>query len=265
MGHTFLDRYHQGTSLLHRLDPRFKLLGALSFVLTASLLPPRSWPAYGLLAALALAAVAASRIPVLEVLKRSLIALPFAAMLAISVPFTHAGQVVWSWQPLGLNIQVTDDGLMLFASVVAKAWLSVLVVTLLLATTVLFDLLHAMRALRVPGVLTATMSFMVRYLGVLLEEAGHLQTARAARSAGPGGSVAWRARVLGGMIGTLFVRSFERSERIYAAMLARGYAGEIRTLTRLQWQPRDSWTALAWGLALAGVLLLARLLPLSGQ
>jgi cobalt/nickel transport system permease protein len=124
--------------------------------------------------------------------------------------------------------------------------------------------LHALRALHVPSVLTATMSFMVRYLYVLLEETSRLQTARAARSAGPGGSVAWRARVLGGMVGTLFIRSYERSERIYAAMLARGYAGEIQTLTRLEWQPRDSWTALAWGVALGAVLLLARLLPIVG-
>jgi cobalt/nickel transport system permease protein len=254
MGHTFLDRYHHGTSLIHRLDPRLKLLATLAFVLVASSTPPRAWPAFALLAALVMVTILVSRIPPVEVLKRSLIALPFAGMIALSLPFTQGGQPVWTWHLFGWELTVTDEGLILFGAVVAKAWLSVLAAALLLASTPLFDLLQAMRALRVPAVLTATMSFMYRYLFVLGEEAGRLQTAHAARSAGPGGSLAWRARVLGGMIGSLFVRSYERSERIYAAMLSRGFAGEIHSLTRLAWQRRDSWAGLAWTVALLAIV-----------
>jgi len=257
MGHTFLDRYYLGTSLIHRLDPRLKLLATLAFVLVASSTPPRAWPAFALLAALALLTVLLSRIPPLEVLKRSLIALPFAGMVALSLPFTRGGQPLWTWRPFGWELTVTDRGLVLCAAVLAKAWLSVLAAARLLASTPLFDLLHAMRALRVPPVLTSTMSFMIRYLFVLGEEAGRLQTARAARSAGPGGSLIWRARVLGGMIGSLFIRSYERSERIYAAMLSRGFAGEIHSLVRLAWQRRDSWAGLAWTAALLAVVSLA--------
>ena len=73
----------------------------------------------------------------------------------------------------------------------------------------------------------ATISFMYRYLFVLVDEAMRLQTARDARSVGAGRTLFWRAKVLGGMIGCLFIRSYERSERIYAAMLSRGYAGEV--------------------------------------
>ena len=96
------------------------------------------------------------------------------------------------------------------------------------------DLLKAVRVLRVPALLTATMSFMYRYIFVLVDEAMRLQTARDARSAAGSGqtTLLWRARVLGGMIGNLFVRSYERSERIYTAMLAHGFSGEIRTLSR---------------------------------
>jgi cobalt/nickel transport system permease protein len=96
----------------------------------------------------------------------------------------------------------------------------------------------------------ATISFMYRYLFVLVDEAMRLQTAREARSVGTGRNVVWRARVLGGMIGSLFIRSYERSERIYAAMLARGFAGEVRTLTELTWQRHDLWAGLAWAAAL---------------
>ena len=259
MGHTFLDRYYRGTSLIHRLDPRLKLLATLAFVLVASSTPPRAWPAFALLAVLVLTAILASQIPPVEVLRRSLIALPFAGMIALSLPFTRGGQPVWTWRPFGWELTVTDQGLILCGAVAAKAWLSVLAAALLLACTPLFDLLQAMRVLHVPAVLTATMSFMYRYLFVLGEEAGRLQTARAARSAGSGGSLAWRTRVLGGMIGSLFIRSYERSERIYAAMLSRGFAGEIHSLARLAWQRRDSWAGLAWTAALLAIVSLAHL------
>src|SRR5690606_37213663 len=114
------------------------------------------------------------------------------------VPFTHAGQVVWSWWVSGLRLTITDAGLILFATVVVKSWLSVMVSGLLVATTQFTDLMHALRALRLPALLVDTISFMLRYLFVLVEEATRLMIAREARSAGRGGSIAWRARVLGG-------------------------------------------------------------------
>jgi cobalt/nickel transport system permease protein len=254
-----LDPYCQGASPVHRLDPRLKLLATLAFVVAATSTPPGAWPAFALLAVLTLAAIVAAHLPLLQVLKRSAIALPFAGMIAVSLPFTQGGSVVWSWPIWHWNLTVTDEGLFLFAAVVIKAWLSVTVSGLLVATTPFPDLLKAMRSLRVPAVLTATISFMYRYLFVLVEEARRLLTARQARSAGSGRTAAWRARVLGGMIGSLFIRSYERSERIYAAMLSRGFGGEVRSLTRLTWQARDSWVGLAWALALIGVALLARM------
>ena len=91
-----------------------------------------------------------------------------------------------------------------------------------------------MRDLRLPKLLVTVVGFMYRYIFVLADEALRLMRAREARSADPegrgGGTILWRARVLGGMVGSLFLRSYERSERIYNAMLSRGYDGEIRTL-----------------------------------
>jgi cobalt/nickel transport system permease protein len=260
MSHSFLDRYREGTSLVHRLDPRLKLLAALAFVLAATSTPPRAWPGLVLLGVLALGAILAARIPPIEVLKRSAIALPFAGMVAVSLPFTRGGGVIWAWHAFGWTLTVTDEGLMLFGAVLVKAWLSVLVAGVLVATTRFPDLLHAMRSLHLPAILVTTISFMYRYLFVLVDEAMRLQTARIARSVGSGRTVWWRARVLGGMIGSLFIRSYERSERIYAAMLARGLAGEMRTLTRFTWQARDTWVALAWAVALGGATAVGRLL-----
>lgn len=256
MKHFYLDRYREGTSLIHRLDPRVKLLGTLAFILVVTNIPARGWPAFLLMAGLALLLVRLAEIPFLEALKRSSIALPFAGVVALSIPFTRAGIVLWQMRLGVWTLSVTDAGLALFLSVVVKAWLAVLVSGLLVATTPFPRLLRAMRALHVPPALVATISFMYRYLFVLVDEAMRMQTARDARSVGPGRTVGWRARVLGGMIGSLFIRSYERSERIYAAMLSRGFAGEIRSMDHMTWQKRDWLAGLSWmGFMLAAFVL----------
>jgi cobalt/nickel transport system permease protein len=258
MRHSFLDRYRKGTSLIHRLDPRLKLLGTAGFLLAATTTPSGAWVAQASLAALAIGTVLLASVPLAEALKRSTVALPFAAMVALSLPFTQRGEILWSWAVWRWTLAVTDEGLRLFSSVVIKAWISVLVSGLLVSTTPFPDLLQAMRSLRVPGILVATISFMYRYIFVLTDEAMRLQTARAARSAGSGRTVAWRGRVLGGMIGSLFIRSYERSERIYAAMLSRGFAGEVRTMTHPLWKARDSYAGLVWMGALLIIGLVGR-------
>ncbi len=258
MRHSFLDRYHQGASLVHRLDPRLKLLATLAFVVAVTSTPPRAWPAFLLYAALAIGAILLSKVPLADGLKRSMIALPFAGVVALSLPFTRAGQEIWAWSPFGWRLAVTDEGLILFGAVVVKAWLAVMVSGLLVATTPFHSLLRAMRSLGVPVVLTGTISFMYRYLFVLVDEAMRMTTAREARSAGRGRSVWWRAQVLGKMIGSLFIRSYERSERIYAAMLSRGFSGEILTMKGLSWRELDSRAALVWGVLVVAVFVLGQ-------
>jgi len=238
----------QGTSLIHRLDPRLKLVATLAFVVVMTSTPLRAWPAVLLLAALAVSVILLSQIPLTEAVRRSVIVLPIVGMVAITLLFTRSGQILWAWYPFGWPIAITVEGVLLFATLVVKSWLSVLVSGLLVATTPFPNLLSALRSLGVPTVLTAIISFLYRYLFVVLDEAMRLQTAREARAAGTGGTLLWRLRVLGGMIGSLFIRSYERSERIYAAMLSRGFTGQVRTLTRLRWCVLDSWTALCWGL-----------------
>jgi cobalt/nickel transport system permease protein len=124
----------------------------------------------------------------------------------------------------------------MFSTVALKSWLSVQAALLLTFTTPFHDLVDALRRLRLPEVMVAIIGFMYRYLAVLADEASRLMRARASRSAGladgsrGGGSLRWRAGVTGSMVGTLFLRSYERSERIYAAMQARGFEGEFRHL-----------------------------------
>jgi len=171
-------------------------------------------------------------------------------VVALSIPFTTAGEPLFRFRLLSWPLTITDQGLLLFWAVVFRAWLSVLAAGLLISTTHFVELLRAMKSLGVPKAIVSVISFMYRYIFVLVDEAMRLSMARDSRSADPdgrgGGTLLWRARVLGGMISTLFLRSYERSERIYSAMLARGFTGEIRTLEDTSLQHTDLITLAAF-------------------
>jgi cobalt/nickel transport system permease protein len=233
----FLDAYRPRPSVVHALDPRVKLVLALAFILAVALTPIAAWPAYLLLAALGFSAVLLSELGVGFVLKRSALALPFV-LAALPVLVTARGAALWSIALPGWTLVISDAGMQRFLSILLKSWLSVQMAVVLAASTPFPHLLLAMRAIGIPRLIVATFGLMWRYLFVLVDEALRLLRARAARSGDPasaagrkraGGSVAWRARVVGGMAGNLLVRSFDRGERIYAAMAARGYDGEVRT------------------------------------
>jgi cobalt/nickel transport system permease protein len=225
----FTDQYRSGSSLIHRLDPRIKTLCALAFILVASLLPAGRWLHYGLLLSVPWVGAIVSGLGAGYLLKRSFIALPFA-LAAITLPFTVPGDPISLPIP---GVTVSAEGLERFLSIVIKSWISVQMAILLVATTAFPDLLWGLRALGVPRILVSTVGLMYRYIFVLADEAMRLTRARAARSGAlegrpAGGSIAWRGRVTGGLVGNLALRSFERSERIYDAMAARGYTGDIR-------------------------------------
>lgn len=225
----FTDQYRSGTSLVHRLDPRIKVLCTLAFILVTALLPPGEWIHYALLLIVPLVGAVTAGIGPGYLLRRSFIAIPFA-LAAITLPFTVPGPQV-TLPVLGLPVSI--EGGVRFFSIVLKSWISVQMAILLVATTSFPDLLWGLRALHIPRVLVSVVGLTYRYIFVLADEAVRLMRARAARSGEveghrPGGGIAWRGRVVGGMVGSLALRSLERSERIYDAMIARGYAGEIR-------------------------------------
>ncbi|KAF0106426.1 MAG: cobalt/nickel transport system permease protein [Anaerolineaceae bacterium] len=257
----FLDPYQHRASPVHALDARVKFVLTLAFILTASLTPVAAWPVYILLLAVILSVEILSGLGVGYVLKRSALALSFV-LAALPVIFTIQGQTLFTL-PIGAwTLTASVEGLERFVSVALKSWLSVQAAIVLAASTRFPELLQAMRAVGIPRLLAAMFGLMWRYLFVLVDEAMRLMRARAARSgrgteAGSrsGGSVAWRARVAGGMAGSLFLRAFERSDRIYVAMLSRGYDGEVRAL------PLPPFTgagrlSLAAGLAFLGLLLI---------
>jgi cobalt/nickel transport system permease protein len=169
------------------------------------------------------------------VLKRSFIALPFA-LAAITLPFTIPGETLLTVPVFG-GIIITIEGTIRFASILIKSWISVQMAILMVAVTPFPDMLWGLRALYIPQPLISIISFMYRYLFVLSDEVLRLLRARASRSAAvpgkrSGGTILWRGKVAGRMAGSLMLRSFERSERIYNAMASRGYQGKFRSFAR---------------------------------
>jgi cobalt/nickel transport system permease protein len=254
-----LDRYVHGASPVHRLDARVKFLLVLAFIVSTTLLPDGAWLALTCLTALVWMTVVVSGVGLLRLLRRALVATPFLLVL-VSILFVPGRPLLDI--PLGfVTLTVSDMGVLRFASVLWRSWLALQAALLLTATTHFIDILRALRALRLPAILVAILSFAYRYLFILSDEAQRLLRARDCRSAalegGGGGSVLWRAKVTGRMAGTLFLRAFERSERVYVAMVSRGYAGEIRSLGAARLSRDDRLVAIGGTAVLALVVLQA--------
>jgi cobalt/nickel transport system permease protein len=252
-----LDRAIARDSPLHRADPRLKLVSTLATILTITLVPVGGFIALLVVFVALTAAAITAGLGVLRLARGAIIAAPFL-LAAVPLIFIRQGSPLGSIGPL----TISGEGLVLFGTIAMKSWLSVQVALLMTYTTPFHDLVDALRDLRVPRILVAIIGFMYRYLAVMGEEATRMLRARAARSAGTagtrsGGSLAWRARVTGQMVGSLFLRSYERSERIYAAMQARGFEGTFRHLSSRP-IPRRAWATFALLLlALIGLELVA--------
>lgn len=262
------DRFHEAESRLHHLDPRVKVVVTILFILSNALLPDGAWAAFGLSWIVLLWANRLSNLGIDFTFRRSFIALPFA-LAAISAIFSPLGDPIGNWSFGPIVLIPTDFGLIKFGSILLRSWLSVQAGILLVATTKFPDMIHAFEHLRVPAVLTTIVAFLYRYLFVLTDEVFRLLRARQARSAAgtnppghrgqrSGRSSAWRARVTGNMAGQLFLRSYERSDRIHNAMLSRGYTGQLRTLHPHTMKPSD------WLFAMLSIVIIL-LLQLTGR
>jgi len=222
--HAFLDKYSHLESPVHQLDPRAKLVALVGLIFICVSTPPNLYIAFASYLALEAALVFLSRLPLRHVLRRMLIVVPFILVVAVFLPFFNQGGGSYNLGPLSLS----SHGLMVLWNVAVKSTVSVLAVILLSSTTPFPDLLRAMEKMRLPRLLTTLLSFTYRYIFVLMEEMQRMRRARDSR--GWSGKWLWQAKVIGYMIAALFLRSYERGERVYAAMLARGYEGGVRSV-----------------------------------
>lgn len=204
-------------SAVHRVQAHAKIVTLVVFMLIV-VATPREWYAVFAWYALALAGlVAVTRVPPRYFLTRLFVETPFV-VFALLMPFFASGPRV---EVLGVGLSVS--GLMSAWALMAKGTLGVLAGVLLAATTEPRQLLRGLERLRLPAQLVQILSFMIRYMDVIMEEARRMATARASRGFTASNPRQWA--VLAVSVGALFIRSYERGERVHHAMLARGYAG----------------------------------------
>ncbi|MCL5735626.1 MAG: cobalt ECF transporter T component CbiQ [Actinobacteria bacterium] len=207
---------------LQRLDPRAKIIGLISFTVVVVSTPARAIWVFAVYAAVVTFLIGLSRLRVGYVLRRALVVVPFVIVVAIFLPFFgRSGSGGYS---LGIS-HMSAGGLLVLWNVGAKAILGVLSMILLASTTPFPDMLAGFRRLRVPQVFVLVVSFMYRYSFVFAEELRRMQRAVAARNFR--GRWLWNVPILGRVLGSLFLRSYSRGERIYVAMISRGYEGTI--------------------------------------
>lgn len=210
-------------SLLHRLPPEIKVLGLALYVAAVAITPREAIWAFGLYASGIVTLITLARIPLRFVATRLVAILPFVAF-ALMLPFIGTGKTT---DIAGLSLSV--EGIWSMWNILAKAAIGASASILLSATTEVPDILKGLSRLRVPPVLTSIASFMIRYLEVIAGELGRMRTAMTARGYDP----RWigQARPIASSAGALFIRSYERGERVYDSMVARGYDGTMPVLT----------------------------------
>ena len=215
--------YRHGHSPVHGLPPHTKLAAVFAFVVVVVSTPREAMWAFGLYAVLLGAVAYVARVPAAFLLRRLLIEVPFVAF-AVLMPFVAEGERV---DVLGLSLSV--NGLWGAWNVLAKGTLGVAASVLLAATTELRELLLGLQRLKLPPLLVQIASFMIRYGDVITDEMRRMRIARESRGFEARGVKHWG--VLAKSAGALFIRSYERGERVHLAMVSRCYAVPCRSST----------------------------------
>ncbi|MCW2876704.1 MAG: cobalt transporter, permease protein [Sphaerisporangium sp.] len=211
--------YRPGNTVVHRLPPQCKLPAVAAFAVVVVATPREVFWAFGVYALLLAAVASVARVPASFMLRRMVIEVPFV-VFAVALPVIGLGERV---EVLGLSLSA--QGLWAAWNILAKATLGVMASILLAATTEPRMMLLGAQRLRLPSLLVQIAMFMLRYMDVILDEMRRMRVARESR-----GFAARDVRhlpVLAKSAGALFIRSYERGERVHLAMLSRGYNGSM--------------------------------------
>ncbi|WP_166392178.1 cobalt ECF transporter T component CbiQ [Nocardioides ochotonae] len=221
-GHTHL-LHHHGHSPVHRAPAHLKLLALLAFVLLVVATPRDLYAAFAGWLVLLLVVIAVARVPLRHLLPRMVVEVPFV-VFAVLVPFVATGPRT---EVLGLS--VSEPGLVAAGGLLMKGTLGVLASLTMAATTEPTEILVGLRRLRMPDLIVQIMGFMIRYLEVVTDDMSRMLTAMRSRGCRPSSPRHWPA--LAGSLGALFIRSYERGERVHLAMVSRGYTGSLPDLS----------------------------------
>jgi cobalt/nickel transport system permease protein len=229
--------YRHGTTPVHRLPAQVKVVALIVFVLAVVVMPPEAIWAYFLAGCLLVGVMIVAELPAGFVATRMLVEVPIL-LFALMLPFFGQGETT---EVLGLTLSV--EGLWGAWTILAKATLGVGASIAVSATTTIPDILRGLDRIRVPRVLTAIAGFMVRYLDIVAGEFSRRRVAMAARGYEP--RWVWQNGPLAQSAGSLFIRSFERGERVHQAMVARGFTGKMPVFGDRPATTREWWIGLS--------------------
>lgn len=235
MHHDYIDHLAMGGTPAHRLDARAKLVVVAVFTALLVSVPRYEVAALCPYAILPFAWLAFGGVPLGFVAKHLLIVSPFILFVAAFNPLFDTVPVLVRLGPWAFCVR---GGVLSCASVCGKFVLTVSALVALVSTTRFHDLLRAMAWFRLPRLFIIELSFLYRYLFLLVEQVQRMKRARECRAVGKS-RLGWSLRSTGGIIGNLFLRTLERGERVYAAMAARGFDGSVKTLTRFRMRAAD--------------------------
>jgi cobalt/nickel transport system permease protein len=243
--------YLSGTSAVHRLPAEVKIVAAFLGVVCVVITPREAFAGFGGYLLLLAVVWTVARIPPGWIAVRSLIEAPFL-VLAVLLPITGTAPYV---EFLGLTL--SEPGLLGAWNIVVKGTLGVLTSLTLAATTPLRDLLLGLQRLRAPSLVVTIATLMLRYVDVIAGEARRMRLARISRGHDP--RFLWQAGATARGVGALFIRSYERGERVHLAMLSRGWTGDMPALsdavtTRRQWALGLTPVLAAAALAVTGLV-----------
>jgi cobalt/nickel transport system permease protein len=204
-----------------KLTPPTRVLSVLIMLLAIALTPNAHWLTWMLYTCGLVGVLQVSRVNLCLLCQRLAIESVFAGVMVLGTLLRSGGDILWQWGWL----QITMAGVTVLGSVSCKLLLSLALLNLLTLTTPIPDLLQALSHLKVPPLLVAILTSMYRYLDLLIEEFSVMKRAAIARNLTAGKH--WQRIVVGNMIGSLFIRTYDRGNRIHAAMIARGYGGHF--------------------------------------
>lgn len=200
-----------------RLTPQTRLLISFLMVFAIALTPIGHWSTWAFYGIGLFLLTVLSRVKLNALVLRMGIEFLFVAMLLLGTVFHSEGSVIWQWGWL----KVTTMGLALLGSTASKLFLSLWMLNLLVLTATVPELLQGLKALKVPSLFILIVASMHRYLSVLIHAFATMQQAAISRNLMTHNK--WKRLVIGNMIGVLFIRTYDRAERIHHAMLSRGH------------------------------------------
>lgn len=227
-----IDRYAHLNSFIHELDPRAKIVSFLFLIFSVALVPSLKVALVGLAGSISLLIL--SKLPfdfVIQYLKWVVL---FILFFMVIMPFSVEGKKIFSFY----SIKITHEGLTLGLLISIRAISAIILIFPMMGTTKFEESLKALYKLKFPNTLIQIIMFSYRYIFTFLEELQTILRAMQVRGFKPGTNL-YTLQVLGKALGMLFVRGYERAERVYQAMQSRGYSENSKILTDFKMNTRD--------------------------